>query len=356
MKIRTDFVTNSSSQSYIAISIKNPELARLCKEYKIDLRVKGDTVSYKYDDFEGWPYAAIPEAGDFVDWFLHFIKDEDVADYIACEQIELNRKEIEDAFIKSTIVVSHIDEEEGFYWEERRTKDEIELKGFDDRSWKNVWDSVSHDEIAELYDGYNVEFISPDNYSLREMISDAWGIQSRINDDVFFKRMMDRYGTIHISMNEKGPEKSFINPELDFYKNREVNPMDIDFAGKTVCLGYWLELEPSDKVIERFSKVGGVFSFAKRIIEELGGKATKSVSGNTDYIAVQEEMHKRFITGDPIENKNRYGTYCKFATLKKNEIIECDKKRKSKGKPEICAILENELYVWLQSKCDEIDI
>ena len=156
MKIRTDFVTNSSSQSYIAVTIYNPELARLCREYKIKLDVRGDVVSYNYNDLEGAADFIKPEAKDFVDWFLHFIDFERVADKKACEKIEENRKNIEDAFVKSIIVVSHIDEAEGCYWEEKRNKKEIELKGFDDQSWNNVWNDVNHDEIAELYDGDDI--------------------------------------------------------------------------------------------------------------------------------------------------------------------------------------------------------
>ena len=184
------------SQSYVAISINNPELARLCKEYGIKLRVRGDTVSYKYDDFEGAAYRFKPEAKDFVDWFLNFIKLEDVADDEACEQIELNRKNIEDAFVKSTIVVSHIDESDGCYWEEKRNKDEIKLKGFDNQSWDRVWNSVSRDEISKLYDGDNVEGLSPENYPLRQLISDNWGFKFKgKKDQAFFIKMMDRYGT-----------------------------------------------------------------------------------------------------------------------------------------------------------------
>lgn len=56
MKIRTDFVTNSSSQSYIAVAIDNSELARLCKKNKVKLKISGDTVSYNYNDLAGSAY------------------------------------------------------------------------------------------------------------------------------------------------------------------------------------------------------------------------------------------------------------------------------------------------------------
>ena len=203
MKIRTDFVTNSSSQSYIAVTIYNPELARLCREYKIKLDVRGDVVSYNYNDLEGAADFIKPEAKDFVNWFLHFIDFERVADKKACEKIEENRKNIEDAFVKSVIVVSHIDEAEGCYWEEKRNKKEIELKGFDDQSWNNVWNNVSHDEIADLYDGDDIEYISPSNYPLRQLISDNWGFQWGLHsrddkDQIFIKRMIKQYGTKRI--------------------------------------------------------------------------------------------------------------------------------------------------------------
>lgn len=220
MKIRTDFVTNSSSQSYISISITDSELARLCREYKLNLDVRGDIVTYKYNDVEGGANFIEPKGKDFVDWFLNFIKFMDVADVNACKQIKANRKNIKDSFEKSVIIVSHFDEEDGSYWEERRNKNAIELKGFDRRSWDKVWDTIDHDEIAKLYDGRDIDSISPSNYPLRQLISDNWGFQRDIQsqsdkDVVFIRKMMDQYGTTQIL--PKGNRKNHLKNKKNKY-------------------------------------------------------------------------------------------------------------------------------------------
>ena len=68
MKIRTDFVTNSSSYSSVCISIQSKELADLLKKYKASrelrqLSVRGSRVSVYEDEVaDGW--AGVPETLD----------------------------------------------------------------------------------------------------------------------------------------------------------------------------------------------------------------------------------------------------------------------------------------------------
>ena len=68
MKIRSDFVTNSSSYSSVCISIQSKELADLLKKYKASrelrqLSVRGSRVSVYEDEVaDGW--AGVPETLD----------------------------------------------------------------------------------------------------------------------------------------------------------------------------------------------------------------------------------------------------------------------------------------------------
>ena len=203
-------VGNSSAASFVKVIIENAKLAEICSSHGGRMTVSGSPLSYETDLGGHW-ISEEPRGGDFIEWLLQFIGELRIVDRAACDEIRDRKEEINESLVSSEIIYEYYNPEDDTFschWEERRTKDEIEVKGFDAYSWEKVWSEQNHQEIAKLYNGSidNIENLSPGECPLWKLLAEGWNSHS--SGPEFVRKMMDQYATFRVSKNA-----GYENPE-----------------------------------------------------------------------------------------------------------------------------------------------
>ena len=195
MKIRFDFVTNSSSSSFVAFNIKNKELAKICTEYLVPVKTSAQSISGLWSAEESNPIAGTPGFGSIAEWFetlldphknaVYQLDNNDYSD--AIEYVEKHKNEIDEATEFSEISSAHVVSDGGGTYVniERREKGTITAFGADDGQWNYTEMGEALWQILEGYvrDEYyqKVKDFAEKSGTLKE-VPDPWYKEETISD------------------------------------------------------------------------------------------------------------------------------------------------------------------------------
>lgn len=352
----------------ITFTIKSKKLAmeigRFISESKkdgCDLSIKSNVISGSYysseydEQYDGWePDKKLPFTDSVVEWILDVITHGNLINKEGRTSIGNNLNDLEKDLGEYVIMhFKNSPQGENYVSYQIYDGQHERILSMGETAWDSMWSSQRRNRAEEIFNNYNLNI--EDFARTNTFIGDTFDY---LKDTPLFLELLEEFGQITIiEKTSQGeiPEKviAFKNPELTFFKSREIRPDEAVFKGKTVGMGEIASLYPDDEENLYFGNHGPAFDFASRIIKMKGGKTTKTISANTDYVVVSRQMKNRY--GDNNDRAaSAYKDYCRLQIVVKDNILEADRKRQKKGDSDIRIIFEDSFYDWIKSKYDKM--